>query len=72
MLVPTGNLYERTILNRVQLELDDPENDGLSEMQYGFRAGRSIMNAVQEVQRNVDRLFSMKPEAGRLLCRSNT
>ena len=60
MLDSTGKLYERMILNRMQSELDDPENEGLSEMQYGFRAGRSTLNAVQEVQKSVDKAFSIK------------
>ena len=64
MLDSTGKLYERMILNRVQLELDNPENKGLSEMQYGFRAGRSTFNAVQEVQKIVNKAFSMKPKLG--------
>ena len=45
----TGKLYERMIFNHVQSELDDPENEGLSKMQYGFRTGQSTLNAVQEV-----------------------
>ena len=61
MLDSTGKLYERMILYHVQNELDDPENEGLSEMQYGFRAGRSTLNAVQEVQKSVNKAFSMKP-----------
>ena len=64
MFDSTGKLYERMILNRVQSELDDPENEGLSKMQYGFRAGRSTLNAVQEVQKSVDKAFSMKPMPG--------
>ena len=64
MLDSTGKLYERMILNCVQLELDDPEKKGLSVLKYGFRAGRSTMNAVQEVQKNVDNAFSMKPKPG--------
>ena len=52
------------ILNRVQSELDDPENERLSEMQYGFRAGRSTLNAVQVVQKSIDKAFSMKPKPG--------
>ena len=43
MLDSTGKLYEKMILNRVQSELDDPENEGLLEMQYGFRAGWSTL-----------------------------
>ena len=62
MFDSTDKLCERMILNRVQLELDDPENEGLSEMQYGFRAGRSTLNAVQEVQKSVGKAFSMKPK----------
>ena len=64
MLDSTGKLYERMILKRVQSELNDPENEGLSEMQYGFRAGRSTLHAVQEVQKRVDKAFSMKPNPG--------
>ena len=64
MLDSTGKLYERMILNRVQLELDDLENEGLSEMKYGFHAGRSTLNAVQEMQKSVDKAFSMKPKPG--------
>ena len=64
MLDSTGKLYERMILNRVQSELNDSENEGLSGMQYGFRAGRSTLNAVQEVQKSVDKAFSMKPMPG--------
>ena len=60
MLDSTGKLYERMILNRVQRELDDPDNEGLSEMQYGFCAGRSTLIAVQEVQKSIDKAFSMK------------
>ena len=52
------------ILNRVQSELDDPENEGLSEMQYGFCAGRSTLKAVQEVQKRVGNAFSMKSNPG--------
>ena len=51
MLDATGKLYERMILNQVQSELDDLENEGLLEMQYRFRAGRSTLHAVQEVQK---------------------
>ena len=64
MLDSTGKLYERMILNHVQSELDDPGNEELSEMQYGFRAGRSTLNAVQEVQKSVDKALSMKPMPG--------
>ena len=64
MLDSTGKLYERMILNRVQNELDDPENEGLSEMQYGFRAGPSTLNVVQEAQKSVEKAFSMKPKPG--------
>ena len=64
MLDCTGKLHERMILNRVQSELDDRKNVGLSEMQYGFRAGRSTLNAVQEVQKSVDKTFSVKPKPG--------
>ena len=53
MLDSTGKLHERIILNRVQSGL---------EMQYGFRAGRSILNAVQKVQKSVDKAFSMDPK----------
>ena len=64
MLESTRKLYERMILNRVQLELDDPENEGLLKMQYGFCAGRSTSNSVQVVQKSVDKAFSMKPKPG--------
>ena len=64
MLDSTSKLYERMILNSVQSELADPENEWLSEMQYGFRAGRSTSNVVQEVQKSVDKAFSMKPKPG--------
>ena len=64
MLDSTGKLYERMILNRMQSELEDPENTGLSDIQYGFRAGRITLNAVQEVQRSVDIAFFMKPKPG--------
>ena len=33
-------------------------------MQYRFRAGRSTLNAVQEVQKSLDKAFSMKPKPG--------
>ena len=33
-------------------------------MQYGFRAWQSTLNAVQEVQKSVDKAFSMKPMPG--------
>ena len=52
------------ILNRVQSELDGPENEGLLEMQYGFRVGRGTLNAVQEVQKSIDKAFSVKPMPG--------
>ena len=64
MLDSTGKLYERMILNRVQSELDDPENEGLSEMKYGFRAERSTLAAVQEVQKSVGKAFSMEQMPG--------
>ena len=31
-------------------------------MQYGFRVGLRTLNAVQEVQKSVDKAFSMKPK----------
>ena len=61
MLDSTGKLHERMILNRVQSEWDNPENEGLSEMQYGICAGRRTLHSVQEVQKRVDKEFSMKP-----------
>ena len=64
MLDSTGKLYERMILNHMQSDLNDPENEGLSEMQYGFRAGRSTLKAVQEVKISVDKAFSVKPMPG--------
>ena len=60
MLDSTGKLYERMIFNRVQSELDDQENEELLEMHYGFRAARSTLHALQEVQKRVDKAFSMK------------
>ena len=64
MLGSTGKLYERMTLNRVHSDLEDPWHEGISEMQYGFYAGRNTLDAVQEVQKRVDRAFSMKPKGG--------
>ena len=33
-------------------------------MQYGFRAGQSTLHTVQEVQKRVDKAFSMKQKLG--------
>ena len=71
MLDSTGKLYDRMILNRVPSELDDLETEGLSEMQYGVRAGRSTLHALQEVQKRVDSV-PHETEAERLLRRGNT
>lgn len=64
MLDTTGKLYERMILNRIQPMLDNPQCEGLSQMQFGFRKGRSTLHAVQEVQKGVIEAFSMKPRPG--------
>lgn len=45
LLDTVGKAVESIINNRLQEELED--NDGLSDRQYGFRAGRSTMQAIQ-------------------------
>ena len=64
MLDSAGKLYEWMIFNHGQSELDDPKIEGLSEMQYGLRAGWSTLHVVQEVQKRVNKAFTMKPKPG--------
>ena len=64
MLDTTGKLYERMILNRIGEILDALGSEGLSDMQFGFRAGRSTLHAVQEVQKKVTEAFNSKHRSG--------
>lgn len=47
MLSMVGKLYERLIKERIEQELE--RNGGLSERQFGFRRGRSTVDAVKTV-----------------------
>lgn len=42
-----GKLLEQLVLKRLKIEID--KGEGLSENQFGFREGRSTINAVQKV-----------------------
>jgi len=48
MLDTTGKLYERIISNRIE-EAMDKEKTGLASNQYGFRKGRSTIDAIAKV-----------------------
>ncbi|KAF0715677.1 Uncharacterized protein FWK35_00027935 [Aphis craccivora] len=48
MLDTTGKLFERIVCNRIEEALDK-ERTGLAENQYGFRKGRSTIDAIQRV-----------------------
>lgn len=48
-LLPTiGKIYERLVTNRLTEHLD--VNNGLSQAQYGFRKGRSTVDAIERVK----------------------
>nr|CAI5852388.1 unnamed protein product [Callosobruchus analis] len=49
LLSTPGKLYESMVLDRLNKEID--EGEGLSERQYGFRKGRSTVQAVEYVTR---------------------
>lgn len=50
----TGKLYEKILDNRLRDILDSSVDNGLSANQYGFRRGRSTLDALTEVCRTVD------------------
>lgn len=50
MLDGTGKILERLILDRLNDHLEDPDNPRLSPSQYGFRRGKSTMQAIQRVK----------------------
>lgn len=52
MLDGVGKLLERMLLQRLQLSLEDTTN-GLSQAQYGFRPGRSTIDAINTVIKTV-------------------
>lgn len=51
MLDTVGKVFERIVLDRLNDHLESPQPDGprLSPRQYGFRKGRSTVEAIQEV-----------------------
>uniref|UniRef100_A0A2M4AK35 Putative r1-6 dk n=1 Tax=Anopheles triannulatus TaxID=58253 RepID=A0A2M4AK35_9DIPT len=50
MLNTVGKVFERIILERLNDTLErDPDGPRLSEQQYGFRKGRSTVDAIQQV-----------------------
>lgn len=44
-----GKLFEKIIDNRPRKVLEDGEDNGLSENQFGFRKGRSTIHAIEQV-----------------------
>lgn len=48
MLDTSGKLFERVVCSRIEEALDK-ERTGLAENQYGFRKGRSTIDAIQRV-----------------------
>nr|BAC57916.1 reverse transcriptase [Anopheles gambiae] len=44
-----GKVYERLLLSRINDVIEDPESPRLAENQYGFRRGRSTVQAIQLV-----------------------
>lgn len=62
----TAKLFERVIKGRLEVHLNSiPE--GLSDRQYGFRKGRSTIDAIEDV-RNVVQRVGTGPLAARDLC----
>jgi len=55
MLDICGKLLERLILNRLNAHLDSVLNDK-EENQFGFREGRSTMNAIGRINAVADRV----------------
>nr|BAC57918.1 reverse transcriptase [Anopheles gambiae] len=49
LLDNTGKALERLLLNRLNEYIEDPESPQLSEQQFGFRRGRSTLQAIQQV-----------------------
>ena len=49
MLGSVSKVFERLILNRLNEHLEDTNNTRLSPSQYGFRQGRSTVQAIQRV-----------------------
>lgn len=60
-----GKLFERKMKRRLENHL--AEINGLSEKQYGFRKGRSAVNAVKKLMETVDK-SSTGPLRRRHLC----
>lgn len=52
MLDTTGKLYERILCNRIEKSLAK-EGTGLAENQYGFRKGRSMIDAINQIMATV-------------------
>jgi len=53
MLDTTGKLYERIISNRIE-EAMAKEKTSLADNQYGFRKGRSTIDAIDKVMNVVE------------------
>ncbi|XP_041781978.1 uncharacterized protein LOC121598770 [Anopheles merus] len=45
----TGQALERLLLNRLNEHIEDPESPPMSEQHFGFRRGRSTLQAIQQV-----------------------
>lgn len=65
LLNTVGKLFERIIKQRLEKHLE--ETDGLSDKQYGFRKGRSIVDAIRKMMEIVDK-SSTGPLYKRQLC----
>lgn len=65
LLKTVGKLFERLIKRRMEKHLQ--ENNDLDERQFGFRKGRSMMDAIREVMNLVEAAGS-EPHLTRELC----
>lgn len=52
MLDTAGKLYERILCNRIETAFET-EGTGLADNQYGFRKGRSMIDAIYRVMAEV-------------------
>lgn len=56
LLGEAGKLFERVIANRLVVHLNQAEENALSPEQFGFRQGRSTINAVDRLKKIVEDL----------------
>ena len=64
MIDSTGKLFERLILNRMEMVCEEEDNEGISAAQFGFRKGLSTYHALKKVEERVSKALHELPSPG--------